>query len=287
MFERLETRKLLSADLQNGVLNVTGSDGNDNIRLAISGDQIVVQEDSGNTSFAVSDVTSIQVHAGAGDDHVQLDPDVIGADIQGEGGDDTLIGGNGDDTLEGGAGNDTLDGKGGADILDGGGGFDSADYRFRTENLFITLNDQADDGADGGSEGDNVLSNVERVVGGSGDDIIVGDDADNSISAGAGNDTVQGGGGNDSIEGDAGDDWLIGDAGDDRITGGPGQDLMEGRGGDDTFVAQDGEADNIDGGTGNDTIETADLNLDQWNDVENTPHVAAGDITVLRGLAEL
>src|SRR5436190_19978928 len=128
MFEKLETRKLLSADLQDGVLNVTGSDGADNIRLGLSGDQIIVHEDSGDTSFALTDVTSIHIRAGDGDDHVQLDPDVPASQIEGEGGDDTLLGGNGDDTLQGGAGKDVLDGKGGADIMDGGGGFDAVDY---------------------------------------------------------------------------------------------------------------------------------------------------------------
>src|SRR2546423_3120610 len=97
MFERLERRQLLSADLQDGVLNVTGTDGNDNIRLGITGDQIVVHEDSGDTSFASSDVKSIHIRAGGGDDHVQLDADVPAAGIVGVGGEDTLLGGGGGD----------------------------------------------------------------------------------------------------------------------------------------------------------------------------------------------
>jgi hypothetical protein len=290
MFERLERRTLLSAELQpDGTLLVTGTDADDNIRLFVSDGQIVVRDGSGDSQFTKSDVTAIDVKAGDGDDHVQLDPDVPAADLEGEAGGDTLIGGDQDDTLEGGAGNDHLDGKGGADVFRGGAGFDSADYRFRTEDLVITLNDAPDDGANGGNEGDNVHSDVERVVGGSGNDLIVGSDADNSVSPGDGNDTVLGGVGDDSLDGDGGDDWLIGEEGNDRLTGGPGQDLMEGRNGNDTFVAaQDGERDTLEGGAGTDTADSVDLRLDVVNDVENAPQQPSdGEITVLRGLNQL
>src|SRR5437867_6468090 len=174
MFERLEQRTLLTAELQpDGTLEVTGTDGDDNIRIFISDRQLIVRDDAGDSPFNLSDVTGIHVRAGAGDDHVQLDPDVMSSEIEGEAGSDTLIGGDGDDTLEGGDGQDHMDGKGGADVIDGGADFDSADYRFRTEDLVISLDNSPNDGANDGSEGDNVKINVERVVGGSGDDLIV------------------------------------------------------------------------------------------------------------------
>jgi len=47
--------------------------------------------------------------------------------LRGEGGNDTLLGGNKDDELYGGAGNDTLDGMGGDDLLNGGTGNDTCD----------------------------------------------------------------------------------------------------------------------------------------------------------------
>src|SRR6266481_2657042 len=168
MLERLERRTLLTAELQpDGTLEVIGTPGDDNIRIVIAADQLIVREDAGDTPFNRADVTAVHVRAGDGNDHVQLDAGVPFAELEGEGGDDTLIGGNADDTLEGGAGNDVMDGKGGSDVLDGGTGFDTADYRFRTEDLVISLNDAPDDGANGGAEGDNVRSNVERVIGGS------------------------------------------------------------------------------------------------------------------------
>src|SRR2546423_1095885 len=230
MFERLEQRILLTAELQpDGTLLVTGTDGDDNIRLFVSDGQLVVRDDAGDTPFALSDVNFIHVQAGGGDDHVQLDPEVMGSLIEGEDGADTLIGGDGDDTLRGGDGQDVMDGKGGADVIAGGNDFDTADYRFRTEDLNISLDDAPNDGANAGAEGDNVHSDVERVISGSGNDLIVGSDADNSISAGAGDDTVLGGLGDDSIDGNDGDDWLIGEQGNDRITGGPRPALHERR----------------------------------------------------------
>ena len=62
---------------------------------------------------------------------VDADGDIIdGADglhdnIQGMGGNDTIIAGQGDDTIDGGSGNDTIDGGSGNDTIDGGGGDDT------------------------------------------------------------------------------------------------------------------------------------------------------------------
>src|SRR5256714_13140041 len=116
MFERLEQRTLLTAQLQpDGTLLVTGTDGDDNIRLFVSDGQLVVRDDAGDSPFALSDVTAIHVQAGGGDDHVQLDPEVMGSLIDGQDGADTLIGGDGDDTRPGGGGPGGFEGKGGAE----------------------------------------------------------------------------------------------------------------------------------------------------------------------------
>jgi hypothetical protein len=288
MIEKLEQRMLLTAELNsNGVVEVRGTDEGDTIRIRTAGDQLVVSENGNDTSFTLTDVQGISVRADDGNDLVQLDPDVMAAELEGDDGSDTLIGGDGNDTLRGGAGNDHLDGKLGGDIIDGGGGFDSADYRFRDENLTLSINNQADDGAGGAAEGDNIQVDVERIVGGNGDDDITGSDADNSISAWRGNDTVSGGDGNDSIDGDEGNDLLIGQVGDDRLTGGSGADRMEGSGGDDTFLSEDGERDEVMGGPGNDRAENADSGVDQFDDVEDAPRPPVGEISVFRALVEL
>src|SRR5215204_6201509 len=194
MFERLEPRTLLTAELQSdGTLFVTGTDAADDIRLFVSDGQIVVRDDAGDSSFNKSDVTAIHIKAGDGDDHVQLDPDVPAARIEGEAGGDTLIGGDQDDTLEGGNGNDHLDGKGGSDVIDGGGDFDSVDYRFRTEDLVITLNGAPDDGANGGGDGNDSLD------GDGGNDWLIGELGDDRITGGPGQDLMEGRGGDDTF----------------------------------------------------------------------------------------
>jgi len=101
-----------------------------------------------------------------------------------------LIGGPGDDqliaghsaarsALLGGEGNDLLVGAHQPNDFVGGPGFDTVDYSARTDNLHITLDNRPNDGGVFNStthptEGDNVRADVERVIGGSGDDTIIG-----------------------------------------------------------------------------------------------------------------
>jgi hypothetical protein len=99
----------------------------------------------------------VTVDAGAGDDT-----------LTGSNGRDSLNGGNGDDMIDGRAGTDYLAGGPGADVLDGGNGpSDMVYYTARTEDLHISSDGVANDGAAG--EGDN----VEEILSGSGNDTIV------------------------------------------------------------------------------------------------------------------
>jgi Ca2+-binding RTX toxin-like protein len=76
-------------------------------------------------SCAAPRIGSFEVNGGAGDDSVQLAPNVpVPATLRGGSGDDRLAGGAGNDKLIGGAGNDTLYGRGGDDLLLGGSGED-------------------------------------------------------------------------------------------------------------------------------------------------------------------
>lgn len=56
---------------------------------------------------------------------------------------------------------------------------------------------------------------LENLIGGSGDDTLLGNKADNAIYGGAGNDTIDGREGDDYLDGGAGADKLIGGMGDD------------------------------------------------------------------------
>src|SRR5439155_13312675 len=84
-----------------------------------------------------------------------------------------LDGNGGDDTIEGLAGDDTIDGGAGTDTMLGGDGLDTVDYTSHTDDVTITLDGLANDGATG--ENDFVNDEFENAQGGFGDDSITGD----------------------------------------------------------------------------------------------------------------
>jgi Ca2+-binding RTX toxin-like protein len=232
---------------------VSGNRGDDRILLSVGSPVVLGDIAAGSTIDTTTKV--MLVDGGGGNDTV----DSTG------GSQDTLLGGDGNDylravshranQLSGGAGDDTLVGGTGQEDMSGGDGNDTADYSADVFNDFISLDDVANDGYRGvsfdtsgspifeiggpGSEGDNVHSDIETVLGGTGDDSIVGSGADNLFIGGTGKDTLVGGGGNDTLTGDEGDDLLV---------GGSGKDLLNGGAGADTFL----------GGTGNDTADYSD-----------------------------
>ncbi|MCI5073593.1 MAG: hypothetical protein MRY80_01005 [Oricola sp.] len=186
--------------------------------------------------------------------------------IEGFGGDDTLNanggsgnvlrGGLGNDTLIGGFGNDQLQGNSGADSFVGGTGAD---------DFYIDALDVSFDGGGGydriivaDTNGVNVAlagTNIERVIGGSGNDtfdgtgvttslVISGLGGDDILTGGSVTDQISGGDDDDTLDGGDGDDFLFGDAGSDTFIGGKG---------DDQFFADSGDA-SFDGGEGYDRV---------------------------------
>jgi Ca2+-binding RTX toxin-like protein len=140
----------------------------------------------------------------------------------GEDGRDELVGGGAADTLLGGPGDlDDLDGKLGPDILDGGpGARDVVSYANRPTGVQVTANDDiANDGkyTPTTSEGDNVKSSVEDIVGTDSPDYITGNDSDNLIVGGDGGDMLFGERGADVLIGGRGSDFLSSSA---NLTGG-------------------------------------------------------------------
>jgi hypothetical protein len=156
-------------------------------------------------------------------------------DVTGSGGADTIDGGDGRDTLRGRAGNDTLQGGSGRDLLIPGTGADTVaggpdpdtgSYEDRTggQAVTVTLDNQANDGQPG--EGDNVGSDVENLIGGTGDDTLNGDGNPNDIDGGDGGDVINPGGGPDFVDGGTGNDRISArDGAQDRILCGEGNDL--------------------------------------------------------------
>jgi Ca2+-binding RTX toxin-like protein len=186
-----------------------------------------------------------------------------------------LEGGGGNDSIEGGGGDDTLDGGAGADLLDGGAGQDRVDYSARTAPLIITLGPST-----GGSgelrEGDKISTNVEQVLGGSGNDYIIGNKYNNilvgnggkdTLSGNSGSDALFGGGGNDKLYGGAGNDYLEGGSGNDTLSGDAGSDTLLGQGGKDLLLSLDKTKDRLDGGAQSDRAQR-DKDLDELISVQ-------------------
>ena len=202
----------------------------------------------------------------AGNDHLEGGP---GADTLLGGADaDVLDGNSGDDKLDGGAGNDTLHGGKGGDDLIGGADADVADYADRTDDLTITKDDNANDGAATDNWKDNVHTDVEKIVGGSGNDHIEGFAGADTLVGGPGRDVLYGLKGADTFVGGAGNDEMYdisfngrfdyaGDGVADAFDGGEGDDYAYGAGGKDTFDMGAG-ADYVYAGVGDDTIKGGD-----------------------------
>lgn len=144
---------------------------------------------------------TIDLDGVAGDDGAPSEGDSVGADVEG------IWGGAGADQLTGNGEDNLLDGGLGADTLRGLGGFDLADYSDRLAAVSVDLDGQVGDDGESG-EGDTVVTDVEDVNGGAGDDVLVGDGAENLLVGGAGADTLDGGPGSDGLFGDDGGDLL-------------------------------------------------------------------------------
>jgi len=234
----------------NGGDTFNGGAGTDTLSYALRTVAVVVTMGAGANDGQASETDNVAADieilvGGSGDDT-----------LTGSGAADTISGGAGDDTLAGGAGNDILNGgdgddtfvagtaMDGADVFNGGAGTDTVDYSARSAvGVTVTIDGVADDGETAGSEGDNVKTDVEDIVGTDFDDVLTGSASNNRIAGGDGDDVLSGLAGNDIFdEGTA-------DNGSDRFIGGLGTDLVDYSGRTvallvtmDGLVADDGES---------------------------------------------
>jgi Ca2+-binding RTX toxin-like protein len=157
-------------------------------------------------------------------------------DVSSFGGDDTITndtalkatlrGGDGNDTIFGGSAEDRIHGGIGNDAL---WGRDGADKIFGEDGVDSLYGNGSNDRLEGGAQGDHIRGN-------------------------GGRDKLFGNGGNDRLYGGESGDWIYGQAGNDQIFG---------EGGNDRLYGDDGFADTLRGGAGNDVFITLDSVIDQ------------------------
>ncbi len=203
-----------------------------------------------------------------------LKGNAAGNQLDGGNGNDKLSGLNGNDTLRGGAGRDLLNGGNGNDTLDGGSGIDSAVFAGGGA-AWVSLAKTGAQNTRG--YGNDKLTGIENLLGGSANDRFTGDGKANRLDGGGGNDTLNGAGGNDTLIGGAGRDLLIGGGGADTAVfsnaggvsvslqksgyqnTGEGKDKLigiehlTGGSGNDTLIGN-GRANRLEGGDGADTL---------------------------------
>jgi Ca2+-binding RTX toxin-like protein len=229
---------------------LSGGSGDD---LLDGGEGIDTADYSGDTAGVTVDLAAGQVFGDdAGSDELLGIENVIGG-----AGDDILIGndeanrlvgGLGDDVLKGGAGNDVIVAGAGHDVIDGGAGFDTLDLSAATGPISV---DFAAGKASGQGIGTNSFTGIEKLLFGSGNDIVAGGNGNDAFDGGAGNDTLKGGAGDDTLWGGTGDDALDGGSGNDDVFGGIGNDTIKSGSGDDLVEAGAGD-DVVDAGSGDD-----------------------------------
>ena len=166
-------------------------------------------------------------------------------------GNDILTGNSLVNSLTGGAGNDQLTGSGGDDFLVGGMGNDTYVFGAAPVAEADTVTEGVGSGADtldfsgqttdvvvklGSSLVQAVHANrmlklnsgvvIEKVLTGSGNDILSGNALANILTGGAGHDVLIGSGGDDQLLGAEGRDLLIGGVGQDALDGGDDDDIL-------------------------------------------------------------
>ena len=177
---------------------------------------------------------------------------------------DALFGGQGADRLDGGAGADVLQGNQGNDTLNGGPGNDT---------IYGGQDNDVIDLGSGAGAGDADFANGNK-----GNDTITASNGADLVLGGQGEDRLVGGSGGDVLDGNLGNDTIVGGTGADTISGEGGTDVMTGGGGADVFDFTVGG-----GGT---TASTADVITD-WTGADHIRLGFAVDVTAFASVAAM
>ncbi|KPF72828.1 adhesin [Bosea sp. AAP35] len=220
-----------------------GGEGDD-VLIGGAGDDLLDGGDGIDTADYSTDTAGVRVDLAAG----TASGDEAGADelVSIE----TVIGGAGNDILLGDDGDNRFVASAGDDIIDGGAGIDTLDLSQATGPITV---DFAAGKASGNGIGTNSFTNIEKLLFGTGNDIVTGGNGADAFDGGAGSDTLKGGAGDDMLWGGAGDDMLDGGSGHDAIFGGTGNDTIKAGSGNDVIEAGSGD-DIVDAGSGDDIV---------------------------------
>jgi len=211
-------------------LFVNGGEGNDHIIVERVRQNLFVNINGIVERFNAADVQFLSISGLGGDD------DIVNASAIPS----TVSGGDGADTLWGGTGPDRLRGFGANDVLRGGDG---------TDTLF------GDTGSDVVLGGDD----QDLLLGDAGEDTLLGSSGNDTLRGHRGSDRLFGEAGNDTLDGGDADDYLEGGAEHDQLDGGAGRDALFGLAGNDRFFTNDGAADTVRGGVGDDRADADGL----------------------------
>lgn len=250
----------------NGDDSLVGTPGNDTID-GLAGDDLLIGGDGVDTVIGGAGTDTEIMESGIAGDGIEIlilrgYSEVAGADghgneldnriidegpgnafLYGNGGNDTLIGGNGFNVFvfqgDPAGSSDNY----GHDSVDGGG--DINWLFFENNGSAVTVDFRAGTVTGGSPLPASVtFTNVERAQGTLFNDVMYAGDAGNWLNGYGGNDTLIGGAGNDELSGDSGFGHPTVDPGDDSLFGGGGNDGLGGEEGNDR----------LDGGTGNDWL---------------------------------
>lgn len=181
------------------------------------------------TGYGTDTITNIEKLSGGAGANTFIGNDFANHFL-GQGGNDRLVGNGGADTLDGGLGNDHLDGGAGSDVLLGGDGNDTliastgndvmsggngSDTILITGSTGATIDLRITSGQFTGY-GNDTITGVENLTGGTGNDRFTGSASANILSGNGGSDTLSGGTGMDILIGGAGNDMLYGGLDQDR-----------------------------------------------------------------------
>ena len=199
--------------------NLNGGDGNDSASGGTGNDHVF--GDAGDDVLYGND-GSDHMDGGSGNDFIAGG---FGDDtIDGGAGNDLLSGGTGDlgdDIIDGGDGNDVITGGDGYNIIDGGAGVDTLSFAGLGPTFVdLAYGDSVYGELDGFDIDDDLIDNIENLVGSNGGDYLAGNAGANAIRGNDGGDQIYGRGGADRlIGGDGGDHFIYASAaeGGDRI----------------------------------------------------------------------